>query len=252
MTINVTERYIYGNRCVFFQEELSRQRKMGSKTELGNQFGISLKQLRELLELRGQESLTKLNELGGVHEVCKKLYTSPTDGLTESADDLRSRREVFGSNVIPPKKPKTFLQLVWEALQDATLIILEIAAVISLALSLYKPPGDATGPELEETKHGWIEGAAILVSVVVVVAVTAFNDYSKEKQFRGLQDKIESERRFAVIRRGEVKQISVCEIVVGDICQIKYGDLLPADGILIQSNDVKIDQFFAWHLELIR
>lgn len=53
--------------------------------------------------------------------------------------DLAHRRETFGSNIIPPKPPKTFLQLVWEALQDITLIILEVAAVVSLGLSLYKP-----------------------------------------------------------------------------------------------------------------
>jgi len=53
--------------------------------------------------------------------------------------DLSRRIEVFGSNVIPPKPPKTFLQLVWEALQDITLIILIIAAIISLGLSFYRP-----------------------------------------------------------------------------------------------------------------
>lgn len=47
---------------------------------------------------------------------------------------------MFGANLIPPKKPKTFLQLVWEALQDVTLIILEVAAVVSLGLSFFRPP----------------------------------------------------------------------------------------------------------------
>lgn len=61
-------------------------------------------------------------------------------GLRGDKTDLESRRDVFGSNTIPPKPPKTFLQLVWEALQDITLIILEIAAIVSLVLSLYKPP----------------------------------------------------------------------------------------------------------------
>lgn len=98
------------------------------------------------------------------------------------------------------------------------------------------------GPiEDDEGHYGWIEGLAILVSVIVVVIVTAFNDYSKERQFRGLQSKIEGEHKFSVIRQGEVKQISVGDIVVGDICQIKYGDLLPADGLLIQSNDLKVN-----------
>jgi len=80
-----------------------------------------------------------------------------------------------------------------------------------------------TGDEEEETEVGWIEGVAILVAVVVVVLVTAFNDWRKEKQFRGLQNKIEHEHKFAAIRGSEVVQIPVGELVVGDICQVKYG-----------------------------
>lgn len=62
-------------------------------------------------------------------------------GLSGNPVDLEKRYTAFGKNFIPPKKPKTFLQLVWEALQDLTLIILEIAAIISLGLSFYHPPG---------------------------------------------------------------------------------------------------------------
>ncbi|CAH1960691.1 unnamed protein product [Acanthoscelides obtectus] len=207
------------------------------------QYGITLKQLRDLMDHRGPEGIAKINELGGVQEICKKLYTSPSEGLSGSEVDIAHRRETFGSNSIPPKPPKTFLILVWEALQDATLIILEVAAIVSLALALYQPKDetDANVDESEESS-GWIEAMAILLSVIVVVLVTAFNDYSKERQFRGLQSKIEGEHKFSVIRQGEVKQIPVSDIVVGDICQIKYGDLLPADGILIQSNDLKVDE----------
>ncbi|XP_055922081.1 plasma membrane calcium-transporting ATPase 2 isoform X2 [Eupeodes corollae] len=207
------------------------------------QYGISLKQLRELMEVRGREGVAKINEFGGVQDVCKKLYTSPNDGLSGARSDIEHRRETFGSNVIPPKPPKTFLTLVWEALQDVTLIILEVAALVSLGLSFYKP-ADEDAPVLaeEDDHHGWIEGLAILISVIVVVIVTAFNDYSKERQFRGLQNRIEGEHKFSVIRGGQVCQISVGDIVVGDIAQVKYGDLLPADGVLIQSNDLKVDE----------
>lgn len=65
-------------------------------------------------------------------------------GLPGTAADLDKRKQIFGKNFIPPKKPKTFLQLVWEALQDVTLIILEIAAIISLGLSFYHPPGEGS------------------------------------------------------------------------------------------------------------
>ncbi|XP_013148835.1 PREDICTED: plasma membrane calcium-transporting ATPase 2 isoform X3 [Papilio polytes] len=209
------------------------------------QYGVSLRQLRELMETRGAEGLAKINALGGPQELCKKLYTSPTDGLSGSKADQQHRREVFGSNLIPPKPPKTFLTLVWEALQDVTLIILEVAAVVSLGLSFYKPSEDESDIghlDEEEGHYQWIEGLAILISVIVVVIVTAFNDYTKERQFRGLQSRIEGEHKFAVIRGSEVKQVPISEIVVGDICQIKYGDLLPADGVLLQSNDLKIDE----------
>uniref|UniRef100_A0A8B9JLL6 Calcium-transporting ATPase n=1 Tax=Astyanax mexicanus TaxID=7994 RepID=A0A8B9JLL6_ASTMX len=214
------------------------------------EFGCSLKELRGLMELRGTEGIRKIQETyADVNGLCSRLKTSPVDGLSGQPADLEKRTIVFGQNFIPPKKPKTFLQLVWEALQDVTLIILEVAAIVSLGLSFYRPPeadncGEGTGgvEDEGESEAGWIEGAAILLSVICVVLVTAFNDWSKEKQFRGLQSRIEQEQKFTVVRGGQVIQIPVAEIVVGDIAQIKYGDLLPADGVLIQGNDLKIDE----------
>nr|XP_040059140.1 plasma membrane calcium-transporting ATPase 2-like isoform X5 [Gasterosteus aculeatus aculeatus] len=215
-------------------------------------FGVTVMELRELMELRSAEAVSKIQEAhGDVQGICRRLKTSPIEGLSGNPVDLEKRHASYGQNFIPPKKAKTFLQLVWEALQDVTLIILEIAAIISLGLSFYHPPGGdseacgevAGGVEDEgESQAGWIEGAAILFSVIIVVLVTAFNDWSKEKQFRGLQSRIEQEQKFTVIRKGQVIQIPVAEMVVGDIAQIKYGDLLPADGILIQGNDLKIDE----------
>ncbi|KAF7471870.1 plasma membrane calcium-transporting ATPase 4 isoform X1 [Marmota monax] len=215
-------------------------------------FGCTLMELRKLMELRSTDGLNEINvHYGGVQNICNRLKTSPVEGLSGNPADLEKRRIVFGQNLIPPKKPKTFLELVWEALQDVTLIILEIAAIISLVLSFYRPPGEqnelcgesVSSPDDEgEAEAGWIEGAAILFSVIIVVLVTAFNDWSKEKQFRGLQSRIEQEQKFSIIRNGQLIQLPVAEIVVGDIAQIKYGDLLPADGILIQGNDLKIDE----------
>ncbi|XP_054163372.1 plasma membrane calcium-transporting ATPase 2-like isoform X2 [Oppia nitens] len=215
------------------------------------QYEASVMQLRELMDNRGQEGITKIqHQFNNVFGLCQALHTDTNKGLSGNEKDLEERRQYFGANVIPPKPPKTFLQLVWEALQDVTLIILEVAAIISLALAFYKPPpgeeddegGGGGGIHEDESEAGWIEGAAILVSVIIVVLVTAFNDYTKERQFRGLQSRIEHEHKFSVIRAGEVIQLLVAELVVGDICQVKYGDLLPADGIIIQSNDLKVDE----------
>ncbi|XP_078466825.1 plasma membrane calcium-transporting ATPase 2-like isoform X2 [Lampetra planeri] len=231
-------------------------------------FGCSLAELRTLMELRGGDAVGRIVKEYGRHEVghgggdddtavqgatelCRRLRTSPTDGLSGDPEDLERRRTTFGRNHIPPKKPKSFLALVWHALQDVTLIILEVAAVVSLGLSFYRPPegentelcGESSG-SIEEagSDTGWIEGTAILLTVVVVVLVTAFNDWSKERQFRGLQSRIEQEQKFSVIRSGQLVEVHVAELVVGDVAQVKYGDLLPADGVLLQGNELSVDE----------
>ncbi|XP_005534530.1 PREDICTED: plasma membrane calcium-transporting ATPase 3, partial [Pseudopodoces humilis] len=215
-------------------------------------FGLALPELRALMELRGSEALLRLQrDLGGVPGLCRRLRTSPTDGLSEGPPELERRRRVFGRNWIPPRRPKSFAALVWEALQDVTLVILEVAALVSLGLSFYAPPGAADeacgqlsggSEDPGEAEAGWIEGAAILLSVACVVLVTASNDWSKERQFRGLQSRLEREQRVAVLRGGHLAQVPVAELVVGDVVQVKYGDLLPADGVLIQGNDLKVDE----------
>lgn len=86
---------------------------------------------------------------------------SPPAGLSGDPADLEQRYQRFGKNFIPPKKPKTFLELVWEALQDVTLIILEAAAIISLGLSFYQPPDkDSEG---EDGRRG---GGLALVTTI--------------------------------------------------------------------------------------
>ncbi|XP_055353324.1 plasma membrane calcium-transporting ATPase 2-like isoform X2 [Paramacrobiotus metropolitanus] len=206
-------------------------------------FPLTAQELSELMRTRGEEARQIIDQkYGGTLELCKKLKTSPNTGLTGSEEEADIRRQVYGANVIPPKPPKAFLRLVWEALQDLTLIILEVAAVISLVLSFIHFPDDDDEHKEQEANVEWIESVAIIVSVLVVVFVTAFNDYTKERQFRGLQSKIDTEHKIAAIRNSEVVQVPVKELLVGDICQVKYGDLLPADGIVIQSNDLKVDE----------
>ena len=66
-------------------------------------------------------------------------------GLSQGEEDFENRRTYFGSNTIPPRPPKTFWKLVWEACQDVTLIILIIAAIISLGLSFYTGGSEGGG-----------------------------------------------------------------------------------------------------------
>lgn len=73
----------------------------------------------------------------------------------------------------------SFLELVQNALKDTTVIILIVCGVLSIGLDLAFNGG---------SDNGWLDGAAILLAVLVVVGVSAVNDYQKELQFRQLSD----------------------------------------------------------------
>ncbi|KAI8932108.1 hypothetical protein NX059_010993 [Plenodomus lindquistii] len=151
------------------------------------------------------------------------------------------RKRVFKSNVLPAKKSKSFLQLMWEAYyKESVLILLSVAAVISLALGLYETFGVDHGPGAPPSVD-WIEGCAICVSIAVVVLVGAINDWQKERAFVRLNAKKE-DRMVKVIRSGKSFTISVYEILVGDVLHMEPGDLIPADGIFISGHNVKCDE----------
>ncbi|KAF2363503.1 P-type ATPase [Trinorchestia longiramus] len=163
----------------------------------------------------------------------------PAKCLSCSKSDLAERKSRFGENILASAPPPSFLRLVWIAAHDTTLIILIVAAVVSLGFSFYHSPEHDSE---EERTSGWIEGVAILASVVVVLIVTAFNDWSKERQFRSLSETVSSTREVLVTRDGKDEHIPASELLVGDLCKIQYGDQLTADGVLIRSTDVKMDE----------
>lgn len=199
----------------------------------GLDFDISREELVELMK-GGEDGLQLIQEkYRSIGEIVRRLRSSTLRGIDGRESDIKHRQTTYGSNYIPPQPAKTFLQFLIDAFKDTLLIILMVAGLVSLIL----------GVTVEEDKStAWIEGFAIFVAVIIVALVTAINDYTKEQQFRGLQSKIEGEHKFTVIRAGESSSIFNGNIVVGDICQLKYGDVIPADGLLVQNNDLKIDE----------
>jgi P-type Ca2+ transporter type 2C len=149
------------------------------------------------------------------------------------------RRRVYGANRLPEKKSKSLLEIAWITYNDKVLILLTIAAVISLALGLYQTFGQPH-PEGEAPVE-WVEGVAIMVAIVTVVVVGSVNDYQKERQFVKLNKK-NDDRTVKVIRSGKSMEISVYDLVVGDLMHLEPGDLIPVDGIFVQGHAVKCDE----------
>jgi P-type E1-E2 ATPase len=129
----------------------------------------------------------------------------------------------------------SFFRLFFEALGDTMLIILMVLAVISIVLGVAFPDRP------EDRKFGWIEGAAIIIAVFIISTVTAVNDYQKELKFRELS-KQNNQFQVKVVRKGENCSITVDEVLVGDVVLLDTGDQIPADGILLEGFDLRIDE----------
>ena len=172
--------------------------------------------------------------------------TSQTDGSTAHStrhdppdEPFSSRKRVFRDNRLPEKKGKSLLQLMWITYNDKVLILLSIAAVVSLAVGLYQTFDEDDDPEDYDLE--WIEGVAIIVAIVIVVLVGSLNDFQKERQFAKLNRK-KQDRLVRAIRSGKTVEISVFDILVGDVLHLEPGDMIPVDGILIEGFNVKCDE----------
>ncbi|KAG2490086.1 hypothetical protein HYH03_011392 [Edaphochlamys debaryana] len=193
------------------------------------------------------EDITKANEekdmeffsrVGKADGLAKLLGSSVETGLNQDtqgsgSDSVAEHRRVFGPNKFAEVPPKNFFVLVWEVLQDPILLLLIFAALVSTVLG-------AAIPE-EREKNNWIEGVAIWVAVFIVTLVGAGNDYSKDLQFRKLnaaKDRIQVK----VLRGGQQQLVENTDIVVGDVMVLDTGDKVVADGIVIDSQGLTLDE----------
>ncbi|KAL4558639.1 hypothetical protein LXL04_036840 [Taraxacum kok-saghyz] len=118
-----------------------------------------------------------------------------------------------------------------DACRDTTLIILMVAAAASLAL----------GIKTEGIKEGWYDGGSIALAVIIVIVVTAISDYKQSLQFQNLNEEKQN-IHLEVVRGGRRIEISIFDIVVGDVIPLKIGDHVPADGVLISGHSLSIDE----------
>jgi Ca2+-transporting ATPase len=194
--------------------------------------------LEHLCALANPKSIEHVRQLGDRKQLEAGLKTNLKTGLRNN-EDHSERINKYGNNVLPDRQGKSFLSLVWTAFQDKVLIILSIAAAVSLAVGLYQTFG--IEHENGEAKVDWVEGVAIMLAVVIVVLVGSINDYQKEKAFAKLNKKKE-DRKMAVLRGGQESQTSIFDLMVGDILRFQTGDILPVDGLLLDGYNVKADE----------
>ncbi|VVB16277.1 unnamed protein product [Arabis nemorensis] len=191
-------------------------------------FGIGPEQL---LIMSKDHNVGSLQEYGGAQGLSNLLKTNPEKGISGDDDDLLKRKNIYGSNTYPRKKGKGFLRFLWDACHDLTLIILMVAAVASLAL----------GIKTEGIKEGWYDGGSIAFAVILVIVVTAVSDYKQSLQFQNLNDE-KRNIHLEVIRGGRRVEVSIYDLVVGDVIPLNIGNQVPADGVLIAGHSLALDE----------
>lgn len=177
------------------------------------------------------KDLEALSEFGGVEGVANVLGTFLAKGIVGSDDDIAKRYELFGSNTYPRQPPRGFLHFVLEAFNDTTILILLVCAGLSLGFGIKEHgPGE-----------GWYEGGSIFLAVFLVVVVSALSNFRQERQFDKLS-KISNNIKVDVVRNGRPQQISIFDVLVGDIASLKIGDQIPADGLFLAGHSLQVDE----------
>ncbi|GMP56293.1 hypothetical protein CsSME_00020840 [Camellia sinensis var. sinensis] len=186
-----------------------------------------------LTQLVNKKNLTQLVEkYDGVEGLASSLKTNLEHGINgDDEEDISSRHEAFGTNTYQSPPTKGFYRFVWEALKDTTLIILLVCAALSLGFGI-KENG---------LKEGWYDGGSILVAVFLVIAVSAGSNFKQNRQFLNLS-KVSNNILIDVVRNGRRQQVSIFEIVVGDVVCLKIGDQVPADGLFIDGHSLQVDE----------
>lgn len=180
-----------------------------------------------LEETKRRNILTKLQKRGAFYkestdEILKTLETSE-QGLTSS--QAQQRLEDYGRNELEEGEKKSLFMKFIEQFKDLMIIILLIAAALSVI-----------------TSHGEdIADAAIILAVVIINAI--FGVYQEGKAEEAIQAlKSMSSPAARVLRDGHITEIDSKELVPGDVVTLEAGDVVPADMRLLEANSLKIEE----------
>ena len=165
-----------------------------------------------------------------LERVFDELKVDSETGLT--AEQAAEREHEYGPNKLNEKPPRTYLQRFLDQMKDVMVIILLIAAVVSLAISVYNA---YTGGEAD-----WIEPIIIIFIVILNGVLGVIQESKAEAALEALKNMSAPSAR--VVRGGVLQQIKATELVPGDIVEFEAGDLVPADCRLITASSLQCDE----------
>lgn len=154
-------------------------------------------------------------------------------GLT-TAQVEESRRE-HGINVLTPARRTSWLGLLLQKFKDPLIIILLIAGALSVGISIYEYSG------LGKSVEVFFEPAGIFAAIILATGLGFIFEHKAEKEF-ALLTQVSDDEPVEVIRDGNPMSVPRRDVVVGDIVVLPTGCEIPADGILLSSTFLSVDE----------
>ncbi len=154
-------------------------------------------------------------------------------GLTDS--QAEESRKKYGDNSMTEQASESFWDKLRGNLGDPMIKILLVALGVNVLLWILGLAGviKSGAPE-------WYEPLGILVAIMLATLVSTISEYNNENAFQKLQEEA-SRIMCKVYRNGDITEVAINDIVVGDAILLQSGDKIPADGIIIDG-DIKVDQ----------
>ena len=157
-----------------------------------------------------------------IEEVSKLLETDIEKGLSSSK--VEENQEKYGKNSLKEgKKVSLFVKFLLQ-FKDVMIIILIVAAIVSIIID----------------PHEWVESVIIMIVVLVNAILGLYQENKAERSLEALKKM--SSATCKVIRENVIQTIATEDLVVGDIIMVEAGDSIPADAVIIECSNLKVEE----------
>lgn len=152
-------------------------------------------------------------------------------GLTEA--QAQKNKEQYGANALTRRKPDSLLKRLWDAATEPMLLMLIAAGLIALAVNIVR---QVTGGEAD-----FLECVGVFVAIALSVVISVVMEGRSAKAFEALS-KINADMTVRAVRDGQTVTLQSAHLVVGDVVLLSAGDKVPADGRLLESTALRVDE----------
>ena len=155
-------------------------------------------------------------------------------GLTDT--QAIESRKIHGSNILTPAAKDSLLKKFFEKFSDPLIMILMIAGLLSIGISLYEYYADS-----ERGLMVFFEPIGIFIAILLATGLSFIFELKADKEFE-LLNQVNDDEAVTVMRNGKATTIPRKDVVVGDIVMLSVGEEIPADGELLESTSLNVDE----------